>query len=168
MSIHSNGLISKPGGANFVAGFTAAKRKVDSNGMKSTTKFWSDVIVIYRLQWCNSALAILALACAIRCNELCSRGYLPLPNEMINGVVDPFVAFPLNSTHRMGKIVLWKTGCSILTALLLVVMAVQFKYRMRYGRVLSKLRQEMAGSISEQHQHTELHGPLRRAGAYVC
>jgi hypothetical protein len=170
VSIHSNGLISKPGQANFVAGFTTAKRKVDSNGMKSTTKFWSDVIgfttVIYRLQLCNSALAILGLACAIRCNELCSRGYLPLPDEVINGAVDPFVAFPLNSACRMGNIVLWKTGCSILTALLLAVMAVQFKYRMRYESVLSQLRQEMAGSISEQHQHTELLGPLRRAGAY--
>jgi len=167
VSIHSNGLISKPGQANFVAGFTTAKRN-NSHGMKSTTvrKFWSDVIVIYRLQWCNSALAILGLACAMRCNELCSRGYLPLPDEVINGAVDPFVAFPLNSTCRMGKIVLWKTGCSILTALLLVVMAVQFKYRMRYRIVLSQLRQETAGSISEQHQHTELHGPLRRAGAY--
>ena len=65
VSIHSNGLISKPGQANFVAGFTTAKRKVDSNGMKSTTKFWSDVIVIYRIQWCNSALSILGLACVI-------------------------------------------------------------------------------------------------------
>ena len=103
----------------------------------------SGMLKIYRLQWAVSVLAFFGLAFAVRTNELCSRGYLPTAEELELGAEDPLGLQPLGSS--CGNTVLVKAGSTAMTVGLLVVMTLQFRYRIRLAQERERLAIRIGG-----------------------
>ena len=120
--------------------FTAASIFLEAG---DSQKLLSDLVSIYRMQCGIVLLALLGLAFAVRANELCSRGYLPTADEIEAGAEDPMVLQPLQSKCK--DVTLVKLGCSGSTALLLIAMLVQFRYRRRFERERERLAHRKPG-----------------------
>ena len=114
--------------------------------------------VVYRLQWLVAVLAVAGFLFTMRCEHLCTRGYQPLPEEIAEGVKDPFVLDPVDS--KCGECTLLKTGAGLSTLCLLVAMAVQFRYRLRVldGRMRLTTHHDLAPAAAGAQDSKESEG----------
>jgi hypothetical protein len=96
---------------------------------RESRKVLANMLVVYRLQWAVTVLAVIGFFFTMRCEHLCTRGYQPTPEEVEQGAQDPFLLDPVDS--KCEECTLLKAGAAVTTFFLLVAMVVQFRYRSR-------------------------------------